>query len=270
MKKRMCFIGCGNMAQAIVGGLIRSGYDPKTITVTRRNENSLAELNSKYGVVTTISNTDACHDVSYIFLCVKPQQMEQVCNEIKPFVDQQAVLISIAAGVSIENLEDWLGKDKKIIRAMPNTPVMVQAGMTSISLNDEIKKDKYATEVTDVKALFESCGQCEIVSEDQIAAVIGVSGSAPAYIYMMIEALADGAVKEGLSRDLALTFASQTVLGSAKMVLETKEHPAQLKDKVASPGGTTIEAIASLEKNGFRGIVIEALSKAAQKSRNLK
>lgn len=270
MINKIGFIGCGNMAEALVSGMIQSGLDPKRIMVSRRNETRLNELQEQIGVETTRINREVCQNADLIFLCVKPNQMEVVCKEIASALLPQSILISIAAGITIESLENWLGNDKKIIRAMPNTPVMVQAGMISCSLNDEMNKAVNGEEVIEIKALLETCGKCEIVPESLIAAVIGVSGSSPAYMYMMIEALADGAVREGMSRDLAYTFAAQAMLGSAQMVLATGEHPAKLKDQVTSPGGTTIEAIASLEKNGFRGSIIEAVSKAAEKSRNLK
>lgn len=270
MIKKISFIGCGNMAEALMSGIIQSGFDANQIVVTRRNEQKLVELQNTYGVRIATMNQEGCQNVDLIFLCVKPNQMKSVCKEIKSFIPSHTVVVSIAAGVPLDSLENWLGKDKKIIRAMPNTPVMVQSGMTSLSLNDEISKAENTNEVLLIKELIETCGKCEIVPENLIDAVIGVSGSAPAYMYMMVEALADGAVREGMTRDMAITFAAQTMLGSAKMVLESGLHTAELKDKVASPAGTTIEAIASLEKNGFRGTIIEAVNKAAEKSRKMK
>lgn len=269
MNKKISFVGCGNMAEAIVSGLVKSGVNPLNIIASRRDEKKLDELRNKYGIDVTSSNKFACEIADVVFLCVKPMMMEKVCKEVKDNILPNATVVSIAAGIPIKQLQEWLGEDKKIIRAMPNTPAMVQAGMTSLSLSDIMKLDSQKEDVNDIKSLFECCGKCEVVEEYLIDAVIGVSGSSPAYIYMMIEAMADGAVKEGMPRAMAYTFASQAVLGSAKMVLESGKHPGELKDMVASPGGTTIDAIVALEKNGFRNAVIEAVVTAAEKNKKM-
>ncbi|MEG0076763.1 pyrroline-5-carboxylate reductase [Anaerorhabdus sp.] len=269
MNKKICFIGCGNMAEAIISGMIKSGVDPLNIIASRRDESKLEELHNHYGIDVTSSNTSACAIADIVLLCVKPNMIEKICKELKNNILPQATIVSIAAGVTIKQLQEWLGKDRNIVRAMPNTPAMVQAGMTSLSLSEGMKLETQYDNVQDIKMLFECCGQCEIVDEYLIDAVIGVSGSSPAYVYMMIEAMADGAVKEGMTRKQAYLFAAQAVYGSAKMVLESNLHPGELKDRVASPGGTTIDAIASLEKNGFRNAVIEAVVTAAEKNKKM-
>lgn len=174
------------------------------------------------------------------------------------------MLVSIAAGVTIAQMEEIIGAHK-IVRVMPNTPALVGEGMSSISPNGQVTE----AEANEVKQLFESLGKAEQVPESMIDAVIGVSGSSPAYTYLFIEALADGAVAEGMPRPMAYEFAAQAVLGAAKMVLETKEHPGVLKDRVSSPGGTTIQAVKTLEENGFRAAVIKAVQAAADKSREM-
>lgn len=269
MNKKISFIGCGNMAEAIVSGIVKSGMNPLDIIASRRDAMKLNELHNKYGITVTPSNKSACESSEIVFLCVKPIMMKKVCEEIKDNFLPHATIVSIAAGVTIKQLQEWLGKDKKIIRAMPNTPAMVQEGMISLSLSSVMKEEPQKEDVNNIKALFEYCGKCEIVEEYLIDAVIGVSGSAPAYIYMMIEAMADGAVKEGMPRQMAYTFAAQAVLGSAKMVLESGKHPGELKDMVASPAGTTIDAIAALEENGFRNAVIQAVVTAAEKNKKM-
>ncbi|MEG0177094.1 MAG: pyrroline-5-carboxylate reductase [Anaerorhabdus sp.] len=265
--KKIAFIGCGNMATAIVAGLCANeNINPKNIIVSRRTENKLKEIEAKYHVNTTINNNVACETADIVCLCVKPYLLEDVAAEIYNSIPLEATIISIAAGVSLAKLHNLFPNHKYIFRAMPNTPAQVQEGMTALCIQEA---DMNNQRVQDLIELFSCCGKCEVITEDNLSAFIGVSGSSPAYVYMMIEAMADAGVKEGLSRNQALKFSAQAVLGAAKMVLETNEHPGELKDKVASPRGTTIDAIATLEKNGFRNAVIEAVVTASEKNKKM-
>lgn len=266
MDKKIGFIGCGNMGEAILGGIISSGVlEGKNIWVSELSSDRLKELSDKYEVNTTTDGKEVVKNTDIFIIAVKPNIYPVVLENIKELIDSTKTVVTIAAGVTIASVENIIGSDKKIIRTMPNTPALVGEGMTSISPNGVVKED----EVEEVKGIFKSFGKAEILSEYLIDSVIGVSGSAPAYVFMFIEALADGAVLEGMPRDKAYQFAAQTVLGSAKMVLETGKHPGALKDAVCSPGGTTIEAVKVLEEEGFRKAVIKAVEACASKSKKM-
>ena len=196
---------------------------------------------------------------------MKPNKYTHVIEKIKNHIKPDAVIISIAAGLSMEKIESFFGKDIKLIRVMPNTPALVSQAMSAICKNKFVSDN----EIDEVLEIFQAFGKTELVEERLMDVVTGVSGSSPAYVYMFIEALADGAVLQGMPRDKAYKMAAQSVLGSAKMVLETGKHPGQLKDEVCSPGGTTIEAVYSLEKNNFRAAVIEAVNVCTEKSKNM-
>ncbi|MBZ4683157.1 MAG: pyrroline-5-carboxylate reductase [Fusobacteriaceae bacterium] len=264
---KIAIIGCGNMGEAILAGIIDSKLTAReNIFIYDKDKNKEQKIGEKYlvnfkkdgTIIDTIKYTD------YIVLAVKPNIIESVLNEIKTIIGNK-IIISIAAGVLISTIESVIGNDKKVIRVMPNTPALVGMGMSSISINNNITNE----ELEKTKKIIDSFGKSEIVDEKLIDAVIAVSGSAPAYVYMFIEAMADGAVLHGMSRDMAYKFAAQTVMGAAKMVLETGEHPGLLKDKVCSPGGTTIEAVAELEKKGLRSAVISAMEKCVEKSKKM-
>ncbi|MCH5210930.1 MAG: pyrroline-5-carboxylate reductase [Oscillospiraceae bacterium] len=259
------FIGGGNMGGAIIGGIINAGITDKAdIIVSDKSEAVLSKINSEYGVsITSDNKTAASSDI--LFLCIKPQFVYPVIDEIKNSVDKDTVIVSIVAGQSIEALCDAFGKTVKLIRVMPNTPALVGEGMTAIAPNENVS-DK---ETEAVMNIFCSLGKCETVTENLMDAVTAVSGSSPAYVFMLIEAMADAAVAGGMPRSQAYTFAAQAVLGSAKMVLETGKHPGELKDMVCSPAGTTIDAVAMLEKTGFRSSVIEAMHACVEKSKQL-
>ena len=260
------FIGCGNMAQAMLKGILQKGlYQKDQIIVSRRNEEALAQIHRQLGVETTTDNRKVAEKADVLVLAVKPFQFESVIREFVEFVNMNTVVISIAAGQSIADIEGFFGKEIKLVRTMPNTPALVGEGITAVCPNEQVT-DKELTQVCEV---LESFGKAEVIKESMMDAVIAVSGSSPAYVFMFIEAMADAAVAEGMPRAQAYRFAAQSVLGSAKMVLETGKHPGELKDMVCSPAGTTIEAVRVLEQTGFRGSVMECMKACADKSRNM-
>lgn len=260
------FIGNGNMGRAILDGIIENNVAKACdITVSDIDTDGLKWTESKYGVNTAEDNRCTAENSDILLLCVKPQFLYAVIDGIKNSVSSNTVIVSIAAGQAISRIECAFGKDIKLVRVMPNTPALVGEGMAAISPNKNVS----AQELEAVLNIFNSFGKSEIVSENLMDAVTAVSGSSPAYVFMMIEAMADAAVIGGMPRAQAYTFAAQAVLGSAKMVLETRIHPAQLKDMVCSPAGTTIDAVAELEKNGFRNSIIKAMISCMEKSKKL-
>lgn len=266
MNKNIGFIGCGNMGQAIIGGLVKSNVvESKKILVSNPAMPELEKVKNQYGVLITTNNKDVAELSDIIILVVKPNMHKEVIDEIKETVKKDAIVITIGAGISIEFLKESFNTENKFVKVMPNTPALVGEGMAAICHDGSLIKE----EEREVSLIFESLGKVEWVEEKLMDAVTSISGSSPAYVYMFIEALADGGVMQGLPRDKAYKMAAQAVLGSAKMVLETGEHPGQLKDKVCSPGGTTIEAVYSLEKNNFRGTVIEAVKACGEKSKKM-
>ncbi len=260
------FIGTGNMGNAMMGGIISSGIvEANDVMASDIFQAALDKVSDSLGVATTTNNRDVVDFADILFLAVKPQFLGKVIDGIKDMDFTDKVVVSIAAGQSLDKLTEMFGKDIKLVRVMPNTPALVGEAMSALSPNKLVTEEEADT----VYKLFEAFGQAEIIPERLQDAVVGVSGSAPAYVYMFIEALADGAVAEGMPRLQAYKFAAQAVLGSAKMVLETGEHPGVLKDAVCSPGGTTIEAVAALESFGFRSAIIEAERVCIDKSRQL-
>jgi len=266
MEKKIGFIGCGNMGKAILGGLIASGQvQPDHIWVYTPSPANVAALREQYGVHGADSAQEVAQAADIVFSAVKPAITVKTLNDIASSFNKDSLVISIAAGVTLAQLATALGHDRKIIRAMPNTPSLVNAGMTSLTPNALVND----AEIDEALAIFRSFGEAEVVAESIIHPVVGVSGSAPAYVFMFIEAMADAAVKGGMPRQQAYKFAAQAVMGSAKMVLETGKHPGELKDMVCSPGGTTIEAVRVLEERGFRAAVIEAMTSCMEKSEQL-
>lgn len=263
---KMGFIGSGNMGGAIIGGIVNGKIAvPSDIIVSDKNEAALKKINSEYAVNTTTDNKTVANEADLLFLCVKPQFLYLVIDEIKDSISENTVIVSIVAGQSIETITSAFGKKIKLIRVMPNTPALVGEGMAALTTNENVTKE----EADIVLNVFNSFGKGEIVSENLMDAVTAVSGSSPAYVFMMIEAMADAAVIGGMPRSQAYTFAAQAVMGSAKMVLETGKHPGELKDMVCSPAGTTIDAVASLERSGFRSSVIDAMISCMNKSKEL-
>ena len=263
---KLGFIGAGNMGGAIIGGVVSSGLvNACDITVADRDAKKLNDLRDKFDVNISLDNLD-CTDADVVFLCVKPNVIEYVIDELKSGVKNDTVFVSIAAGQSLEKLEGMFADPQvKIVRVMPNTPALVGEGMSAVCANENVTEEEMQT----VLGIFNCLGKAQNVSENIMDAVTAVSGSSPAYVFMFIEAMADAAVRGGMSRDMAYTFAAQAVLGSAKMVLETKKHPAELKDMVCSPGGTTIDAVAVLEEEGMRNAVMKAMQACINKSKEM-
>lgn len=266
MTKTIGFIGCGKMAQAIIGGLLKSKlYQPDHIVASARTEQTVEQVATKFAIQAGIHNGEVAKQADILILAVKPDLHGAVIEEIKGYVKENAVIITIAAGITLNFLECAFKKRIKAVRVMPNTPSLVGEGMSAICANDLVESD----ELQEVIRLFESFGQAEVLTEQLMDAVPAVSGSSPAYVYMFIEALADGAVQQGIPRDQAYKLAAQAVLGAAKMVLETGKHPGELKDNVCTPGGATIEAVTTLEKQGFRAAVVSAMEACTKKSKVL-
>jgi len=265
MNKKIGFIGCGNMGEAMLKGIIDSFDNAENIFVFIPNKDRQKDLKKKYGINISSTSTELVNSSEIILVAVKPNILPMVMENIKSVVDDSKVIISVAAGVTIAAIEEKLGNKAKIIRTMPNTPAFVGLGMTSMSPNRNVTPE----EVIITKQILEGFGEVEEVPETLIHSVIGVSGSAPAYVFMFIEAMADAAVLAGMPRNKAYKFASQTVMGSAKMILETGMHPGALKDMVCSPGGTTIAAVTELEKTGFRSSVISGIIKCIEKSEEM-
>ncbi len=266
MKKKIGFIGCGNMASAMIGGILSAGVlKPEEIVASNRTAPKLEEANRRYGIETTQDNRAVAAESEILVLAVKPQFYGKVIEEISDDVPDGSVVVSLAPGKTLGKLQDMFGRDLKLIRAMPNTPALVREGMTALCPGVLVTEE----ELAGVRRLFDAFGKTEVVGEAMMDAVGAVSGSSPAYVFLFIEAMADAAVIGGLPREKAYKFAAQSVLGSAKMVLETGKHPGELKDMVCSPAGTTIEAVAALERAGFRGAVIEAMRACMEKSASM-
>jgi pyrroline-5-carboxylate reductase len=265
--KRIGFIGSGNMGEALINGLIVSGSSkPDYIICSDIREDHLARLQATYGIQTTTDNTEVVKKADIIIYAIKPQIMAQVLMETADYLDRSKLIISIAAGVPMVAIENSLKKDLRLIRVMPNVAVAVNEGAAAIAAGKYAK----AEDIQLAKDIFNSVGKCVFLKEnDLLDAVTGLSGSGPAYIFMIVEALSDAGVKVGLSRQDAQFLASQTVLGAAKLLLETGTHPGQLKDSVTSPGGTAIAGLHTLEKGGLRTTLIDAVESATIRSREL-
>lgn len=263
---KLGFIGCGNMAQAMMGGIIKEGLvSPEEVIASDAFQTSLDGAKKNLNINVTLDNKEVASKAEMVVLSVKPQFYEVVIKEIAEVVNDNTIIITIAPGQTLEKIETLFGRDIKLVRTMPNTPAMVGEGMTALCSNSLISED----EKEKVKELIGGFSRAVYVPEYMMDSVVSVSGSSPAYVFMFIEALADGAVLLGMGRKDAYTFAAQAVLGSAKMVLETGRHPADLKDMVCSPAGTTIEAVQVLEEEGFRSAVIKAMIACAERSKNM-
>jgi pyrroline-5-carboxylate reductase len=264
--KKIAFLGGGNMAEALVKGLIAAGtVTPGQILVTDLSPDRLEHLRKTYGIFMHKSNVDAALEAGVIVLSVKPPVIEKVLGEIATAVDDKKLVISIAAGIAITKIEKALRDGCRVVRAMPNTPALVLAGAAALSGGKNATVDDLAL----AQNIFNSVGRSVVVDEKLMDAVTGLSGSGPAYVFMIIDALSDAGVKAGLPRQLALELAAQTVYGAAKMVLETKEHPGKLRDMVTSPGGTTIEGLHALEKGKLRATLMNAVEAATARSKEL-
>lgn len=264
-QKQLAFIGGGAMAEALLKGLLTAKLvEPQQIMVCDVAQSRLDYLRHTYNVLTTVNGCDAAGQADIVFLTVKPQVIDDVLVTIAPVMTPAKVVISVAAGITIDRIEAKLGK-APIIRVMPNTPVAVGAGVSAFALGQNARPEhgELAT------LIFDAVGKAVAVDEKAMDAVTGLSGSGPAYTFLFIEALADAGVRVGLSRQTALLLAAQTILGAAKMVVETGEHPAKLRDAVISPAGTTIAGLHVLEQKGVRGTVIDAVVAATERSREM-
>lgn len=260
------FIGMGNIGYAILKSLLKV-YNKEEITFTDLNRARVAQVERETGVKPVADNKECAASAKFVVLAVKPQFYDVVLADIAGTVTKENIIISIAPGITIDSINEKLGGEKRIVRAMPNTPALLGEGMTGVCYDKKLFEE---VEKQTISTFFESFGKMEILPEYLMNAVVCVSGSAPAYIYMFIEALADAGVKYGMPRDVAYRMAAQSVVGSAKMVLETGKHPGALKDDVCSPGGTTIYAVAVLEEYGLRNAVIKASDACYEKCIDLK
>ena len=260
MKIRIGIIGGGNMGRAIIEGI----NEQYTVCVCEKDKRRAGQLKRKYGIVA--GDLEAVVKRSQvIILAVKPQVMREVLDDLAPVVTSDQLLISIAAGISIAFITSHVGNDKRIIRAMPNTPVQIGLGAVALCNGGAATPDDLGV----AQSFFNAVGVSVIVQEHHLDAVTGLSGSGPAYIFLLIEALTDGGVKMGLPRDIAQALVLQTVIGAGRMVWETGEHPGKLKDLVTSPGGTPIAGLHVLENKGVRGAFIDAVAAATERSREL-
>lgn len=260
------FIGLGNMARAMIGGMLQKEMvKPEEIIGSAKTRETREKMAAEYGIVTMEKNADVAAQADMLVLAVKPQFFEEVIHEIKDATRPETLIISIAAGKSIQWIEDAFARPVKLVRCMPNTPALVGEGCTGVCANAKVSEEEKNSSIK----LMESFGKASLVPESLIDAVGAVSGSSPAYVFMFIEAMADAGVAAGMPRAQACEFAAQAVYGSAKLVLESGKHPGELKDMVCSPAGTTIGAVRTLEERGFRSAVFEAVKVCEEISRSL-
>lgn len=263
--RRIAVLGAGNMGRALLRGMLKADWaKPQSLVATSRRPERAAELSKELGIDAHTDNLRAAKWADVIVLGVKPQILPQIMAEIAPAVDEGDVIISIAAGVHTASIEAAL-PGASVVRTMPNLPVTVEAGATAIAMGKRARPEHAAV----ARAVFESVGIVVEVDEYLMDAVTGLSGTGPMYVFQFIEGLSDAGVKVGLSRDVANALVLQTVLGAAKMALETQEHPARLKDRVTSPGGTAITALHTMERGGLRAILIDAVEAATNRSEEL-
>ncbi|KAJ3676227.1 hypothetical protein LUZ60_003639 [Juncus effusus] len=261
---RLGFVGAGNLAESITRGVIKSAVLPAASIRTTHSRAERRSLFATFGCRILETNAQVVDDSDVVIISVKPQIVKQVLTELKPFFTKDKLIVSIAAGIKMKDIKDWSGKSR-IIRVMPNTPAAVGQAASVLCVGETAnKKDEER-----VARLFSAIGKVWTAEEKYFDAITGLSGSGPAYIYLAIEALADGGVAAGLPRNLALGLASQTVLGAAAMVNQSGKHPGELKDAVASPAGTTIAGIRELEKAAFRGALINAVVAATDRCKEL-
>ncbi len=263
---KLGFLGAGKMAAALAKGFIHAGLSKAdSILASDPFEAARGGIARDTGIRTTASNAEVVAFADVLLLAVKPDQVNDVLAGIKPQFTANHLLVSIAAGVPLARMESVLPDGARVVRVMPNTPALVGASASAFATG----KSATADDAQLVHRLFASVGVAYAVKESLLDAVTGLSGSGPAYVFLMIEALSDGGVAAGLPRDIATKLAAQTLLGSAKLLLETGQHPGALKDMVTSPGGTTIEGLHALEAGGLRGTLIQAVRAASEKSRKL-
>ena len=261
------FIGLGNMATAMIGGILQKGIaKPQDLIGSAKTRETERKAEAEFHICIAKNNRETAEKADILFLAVKPIFFPEIIEEIKDAVRPETLIVSIAAGRNLEFLQTAFGRPEcKIIRCMPNTPALVSEGCTGVCAGENVTDE----EMEQVLALLRSFGVASVVPERLMDVVVGVSGSSPAYVFLFIEAMADAAVAEGMPRGQAYEFAAQSVLGSAKMVLETGKHPGELKDMVCSPGGTTIQAVKVLEEKGMRAAVMDAMEACIKKSKSM-
>lgn len=260
------FLGGGNMAEALIRGLVNGGTVPADhVMASGPRRERLDSLRKAYGIGVTTDNLELVAQSKLVVLSVKPQIIDRVLLQVGKHLDASTLVVSVAAGVTTEAIEERLPRSTRVVRAMPNTPALVGAGATAVSPGTHATDD----DVARAKVIFDAVGITVVLEESQLDAVTGLSGSGPAYIFLILEALADAGVKVGLSRRNAQLLAAQTVMGSAKLLLDTDEHPGKLKDMVTSPGGTAIAGLHTLEQGGLRTTLINAVESATNRSREL-
>jgi pyrroline-5-carboxylate reductase len=262
-KPRLAFIGGGNMAKSLIGGLIDKGFSSRCISVSDPVEKNLDQLNRKFGIATTSDNSIAAKDVDLIVLCVKPKILESVCKELQASLNQTPPAISIAAGIPLSLLMDWLGENTPIIRCMPNTPALVQSGAAGMFANQNVDKKlrNLAEEIFDAVGLC-----CWLEKEEDIDLVTAVSGSGPAYFFLFMEAMEKVAIDLGLDQEISRKLIIQTVLGAAKMAAESDMNPSELRSCVTSPGGTTEKAVNAFLEGDIMGLFNKAMNKALERA----
>lgn len=264
--KRLAFIGGGNMAEALLRGILAADrIRPEEILATDVREERLAYLKNTYRIAISSDNASAASQAETVLLAVKPQNMDRALAELKGTVGEAQLLVSIAAGIATTTIAAHFPHPVRVVRVMPNTPALVLEGVSALA------RGRHATsqDMETTRQLFEAVGKVVVVDESLMDAVTGLSGSGPAYVFLIIDALADAGVKVGLSRDVAVALAAQTVRGSARLVLETGKHPGELKDMVTSPGGTTIAGLHALEQGAVRAALINAVEAATRRSQEL-
>jgi pyrroline-5-carboxylate reductase len=263
----VAILGCGNIGRAILGGMLRGDeFEAEQVRVTRRSPAALDELRAQFpGIEAGTDNVAAVEGASVVILAIKPYQAASMIEAIRDRVGADTLVLSVLAGITTDAIREALDADIAVVRAMPNTPALVDEGATALAAGRHALPEHVAL----ANEIFESVGKVEIVPESLMDAVTGLSGSGPAYVYMVIEALTDGGVKQGLPRPQAHRLAAQTVFGAAKLAVETGKHPAILRDEVTTPGGTAIAAVADLEAHGLRTMLINAVAVATQRSKEL-
>ncbi len=264
--KKLAVIGAGKLGETLIKGLIEAGViDVSNVIITAGHQVRLDRMRERFGVTGTLSNAMAAESADIIILAVKPQTVPHVLSEIKGSLRPSQLLISVAASVSAAFIEKHLETDVPVVRAMPNTPCLLKKGMTGIAPGLNAREEHVGL----AKFIFDAVGRTVVVDEKHMDAITGLSASGPAFIYIIIESLAEAGVKVGLPRDIATELAAQTVVGAGSMVIETGEHPAKLKDMVTTPAGCTIDGILELEDGGLRVTLIKAVVKATQRAKEL-
>lgn len=264
--RNVAVLGAGKIGQTLIRALLDTKMlRPTELVATTRHRETIETVGRALGVRTTLDNRAACREAEIVIVAVKPQQVEEVCKDVRGSLGEKHLVISTVASVPTAFLEERLGHSVPVIRTMPNTPCLVRSGMTGIAPGRYAKQEH----IDLARKIFDTLGRSVVLDEKHLDAVTGLSGSGPAFMYMVVEALAEGGVKVGLPRETATLLAAQTMLGSSKMILETQSHPALLKDAVTTPAGCTIDGILELEEGGLRVTLIKAVVKAAQRASEL-